>query len=111
MSDDNEISAERVSVEVWPADPEHDLHDTIVVQVDTLEAAGRVRVNLNDGTIYEGNPETDATPEVQLLRALFQQIEHLEAAAGRLTADIGLLHAELANRARALDVNLRKDME
>lgn len=36
--------------------------DAIVVQIDTGDATGRLRVNVNDGAIYDGNPETDEIP-------------------------------------------------
>ncbi|AYD87381.1 hypothetical protein SEA_VALENTINIPUFF_86 [Microbacterium phage ValentiniPuff] len=35
---------------------------SIVVQIDTGDATGRLRVNVNDGVIWDGNPETDETP-------------------------------------------------
>lgn len=42
-----------------------------VAQIDTHEANGRVRVFLNDGTIYDGDPETDDAPgQVYTLRDL-----------------------------------------
>ena len=42
-----------------------------IAQIDTNEGTGRVRVFLNDGTIYDGNPETDAAPgQVYTLRDL-----------------------------------------
>lgn len=36
--------------------------DARVVQIDTTEATGRVRVFLNDGAVYDGDPETDEPP-------------------------------------------------
>ncbi|WP_308160194.1 hypothetical protein [Mycolicibacterium goodii] len=33
-----------------------------VVQIDTFEGAGRVRVMINDGPVYDGDPETDQPP-------------------------------------------------
>lgn len=33
-----------------------------VVQIDTAESVGRVRVFINDGTVYDGDPETDEPP-------------------------------------------------
>ncbi|ASX03440.1 hypothetical protein [Mycobacterium intracellulare] len=30
-----------------------------VIQVDTDHRIGRVRVNLNDGTLWDGDPDTD----------------------------------------------------
>lgn len=36
--------------------------EAIVVQIDTGEATGRIRVNLNDAPIWDGNPDTDSVP-------------------------------------------------
>lgn len=33
-----------------------------VVEIDTTEATGRVRVVINDGTVYDGDPNTDHPP-------------------------------------------------
>lgn len=33
-----------------------------VVEIDTIEATGRVRVVVNDGTVYDGDPNTDDPP-------------------------------------------------
>ncbi len=33
-----------------------------VVEIDTTEGTGRVRVVINDGTIYDGDPMTDEPP-------------------------------------------------
>lgn len=33
-----------------------------VVEIDTTEATGRVRVVINDGTVYDGDPNTDEPP-------------------------------------------------
>ncbi|QFS94548.1 hypothetical protein FIV07_27635 (plasmid) [Mycobacterium sp. THAF192] len=39
-----------------------DLDGAHVVQVDTLEGAGRVRVVVNEGVVFDGDPETDEPP-------------------------------------------------
>ena len=39
-----------------------DLDGAHVVQVDTPEGAGRVRVVINEGDIYDGDPDTDEPP-------------------------------------------------
>lgn len=39
-----------------------DLDGAHVVQIDTTATAGRVRVMVNDGPVYDGDPETDAPP-------------------------------------------------
>ena len=41
------------------------LDDAHVVQIDTPETTGRVRVFLNDGAVYDGDPETDEPPGAQ----------------------------------------------
>lgn len=40
------------------------LDGTPVVQIDTTEASGLVRVNLNDSTLYNGNPEQHEAPGI-----------------------------------------------
>lgn len=42
-----------ISVQVWMG------HDGVpVVQIDTPEKIGRVRINLNDAVLWDGDPET-----------------------------------------------------
>lgn len=43
-----------------------DVDGTPVVQIDTTEAARRVRVCINDGTVYDGDPTCDSPPGAQL---------------------------------------------
>jgi hypothetical protein len=66
-------------------------HDGVtVVQIDTPADAGRVRINLNDGPIYDGDPDTDDAPGSELapLRGITLTREQLEAWAGvHLTDD------------------------
>lgn len=53
-----------VEVGVWPAHPEMKADggpEAIVVQVDTGEATGRIRINLNDAPIWDG-ATTDKAP-------------------------------------------------
>lgn len=38
------------------------IDNSIYVQIDTRENVGNVRVELNDGPLYDGNPETDDAP-------------------------------------------------
>lgn len=47
-----------VEVGLWPADDD----EAIVVQVDTGEWTKRLRVNVNDAPVWDGDPERDATP-------------------------------------------------
>jgi hypothetical protein len=65
-----------------------------VVQVDTLPDAGRIRVNLNDASIWDGDPERDAPPGAHLARkgpgmtGIYTRIKALpERARRRLAAD------------------------
>lgn len=39
----------------------------LVVQIDTHEGTGRVRVWLNDGALYDGDPERDEAPQARTL--------------------------------------------
>lgn len=47
-----------VEVGIWPAHPDFEPPHAIVVQIDTGENTGRIRVNLNDGElpIWDGDP-------------------------------------------------------
>lgn len=47
-----------VTVAAWVSD----LDGTLVVQVDTEQAGRRIRINLNDAPVWDGNPETDERP-------------------------------------------------
>lgn len=52
-------------VAAWPAHPDMRVAgapEAIVVQIDTGKTAGRIRVNLNDAPIWDGNPDTDSAP-------------------------------------------------
>ena len=52
-----DIGGPIVAVNVWVG------HDgTTVVQVDTNSDTGRIRINLNDGILWDGNPDTDDSP-------------------------------------------------
>lgn len=67
MTDDKPLSGwthpdhlDGVTVITWVASGPDTLNDGArVVQIDTDLDVGRVRVNLNDGVIYDGNPEED----------------------------------------------------
>lgn len=87
-----------VDVDVWPAEAD----DAIVVQIDTGEKTGRIRVNLNDSPIYDGRTERD---EVALVFA-FRQVEAFEARAQQMSLDLGELRADLATKLRKMGVNL-----
>jgi len=54
-----------LTVGIWPAHPdlaEDGVPEAIVVQIDTGEKTGRLRVNINDGPIWDGDPEQDGQP-------------------------------------------------
>lgn len=47
-----------IEVQLWNAE-----HDGVrVVQIDTATGSGRIRINLNDAPIWDGDPDTDARP-------------------------------------------------
>lgn len=55
---EGEINAAGLNVQVW-----HAAHDgVLVVQIDEEEHQERIRVNLNDAPIWDGNSEVDARP-------------------------------------------------
>lgn len=47
-----------VTVEVWPSA----IDEATVVQVDSSEGVGRLRINVNDGAVYDGDPDSDDPP-------------------------------------------------
>lgn len=54
-----------VSVSVWPAVEESSADDgpeAIVVQIDTGVRTRRLRVNINDAPVWDGDPQTDEHP-------------------------------------------------
>lgn len=49
-----------IEVGIWPSAKEDSTDaDTIVVQIDTGDNTRRVRVNLNDGVVWDGDPGED----------------------------------------------------
>lgn len=54
---DAEVVVPDVEVDTWFGDD-----DTPVVQIDTHRGHGRLRINLNDGVVWDGDPETDERP-------------------------------------------------
>lgn len=51
-------NGESIVIVAWVSD----LDGVNVVQIDTTAGAGRVRVNLNDAPVWDGNPATDEHP-------------------------------------------------
>lgn len=57
--------ARGLEVGIWPAHPDMAADGgphAIVVQIDTGESTGRLRVNINDATVWDGDPQTDRRP-------------------------------------------------
>lgn len=54
---DAEVVVPDVEVDTWFGED-----DTPVVQIDTHRGHGRLRINLNDGVVWDGDPETDERP-------------------------------------------------
>lgn len=57
--------ARNLEVGIWPAHPGMATDggpDAIVVQIDTGENTGRLRVNINDAGVWDGDPQTDHRP-------------------------------------------------
>lgn len=52
------VDQEGVEIAQWTSE----LDGVHVVQVDTLEHHGRIRINLNDAPVWDGNPERDTHP-------------------------------------------------
>lgn len=52
-----EVVVPNVEVNTWFGED-----DTPVVQIDTHRGHGRLRINLNDGVVWDGDPETDERP-------------------------------------------------
>lgn len=57
-ADDQPAASRPVEVDVGISETD----GTHLVQIDTADNTGRVRVFINDGTIYDGDPETDEPP-------------------------------------------------
>jgi hypothetical protein len=54
-----------LEVGVWSAHPDMAADggpEAIVVQIDTGDATGRLRVNINDAAVWDGDPRTDQQP-------------------------------------------------
>lgn len=57
--------AREITVGLWRAHPDMAADggpEAIVVQIDTGDRTGRLRVNLNDAPVWDGNPLTDPAP-------------------------------------------------
>lgn len=91
------IDSRDLEVDVWDAHPELDGGaDAIVVQIDTGSKTGHLRVNVNEGVIFDGDPEVIDSPKVTLAASIFHRAELLEAAAMQLAIDLGVLRADMA---------------
>ena len=54
-----------VEAEVYESDEDSDLPKATIVQIDTEAGSGNLRVYLNDGMIYDGDPEQPVTEQVE----------------------------------------------
>lgn len=81
--------------------------DEVIVQIDTGDRTGHLRVMLNEAVLFDADPEDrGVTPEQKLLVRTFHRVELLEAGAMQLAIDLGALRSDLAARARELGLNL-----
>lgn len=46
-----------LEVQIWPHDREGNEDGSVVVQIDTGDKTGRLRVYVNDGAVFDANPE------------------------------------------------------
>jgi len=75
-----------------------------VVQIDTDEAAGHIRINLNDGPpVFDGDPDTDEPPVGKLRQELSQLTQPWSQVAARWEVDG---HPDVAELIRAMLANL-----
>lgn len=79
-------------VEVYIFEARND--DAIVVQIDTGERTGRLRVRVNDGAIWDGDPEKVSNH----LYKFFYRVSALESAAMQLALDLGELRADISQK-------------
>lgn len=106
-ANENVTQDERVTVGIWPADPNAgEPDDAIVVQIDTFDNTGRLRVNVNDGTIWDGDPEKVDSPEVELLKQTNTELLTLRRAIGTAMHMLDAMQDRVLERARELDVRL-----
>lgn len=123
---DAEVVVPDVEVDTWFGED-----DTPVVQIDTHRGHGRLRINLNDGVVWDGDPETDERPGAHAealptdhqqdmkatisrqLDTIRDQAEKIETLQGRMGSNLRAfralearkveLEAELAENRRAFD--------
>lgn len=83
-----------------------DLDAAHVVQIDTTETTGRVRVFINDGTVYDGDPETDAPPGAHYRGAGWDDNRRLFSVRSLMTGETSTFRAtsEADATAQYLDV-------
>lgn len=80
--------------------------DAHVVQIDTTETTGRVRVFINDGAVYDGDPETDEPPGAHYRGEGWQEGRRLFSVRSLMTGETSTFRAINENDATAqyLDV-------
>lgn len=81
--------------------------DEVIVQIDTGDRTGHLRVMLNEAVLFDANPEQrGVTPEEKLVTSTYWRVANLESAAMQLAIDLGALRSDLAGRARELGLKL-----
>lgn len=81
--------------------------DEVIVQIDTGDRTGHLRVMLNEAVLFDADPELiGVTPEQKLLVSTFHRVSRFEADAMQLAIDFGVLRSDLAGRARELGLKL-----
>lgn len=72
-----------VEAEVYESDEDSDLPKATIVQIDTTSGSGNLRIYLNDGVIYDGDPEqpeseavtdTEEAPTTAFVRILDEHL-------------------------------------
>ncbi|AWN03593.1 hypothetical protein PBI_HYPERION_78 [Microbacterium phage Hyperion] len=81
--------------------------DEVIVQIDTGDRTGHLRVMLNEAVLFDDDPELHGvTPEQKLLISTFHRVSRFEADAMQLAIDLGVLRSDLAGRAREVGLKL-----
>lgn len=111
-----------VEAEVYPYASDDGTEKYIVVQIDTTPETGRIKVYVNDGTVYDNDPEQETTQAASPMSSFAEHLQRFLAVQeggpavvlGQLSgrdpieragyvASIRRLAAEVRNRAEQLD--------
>lgn len=87
-------------------DSQHD--DAVLVQIDTGDRTKRLRVYVNEGVVFDRDPEagTPTNEEEHFVVTAFTRISRLEADAKQLSIDLGDIRGDLSRRATQLGIKL-----